>query len=159
MVPEKPRPVLETIAPWLNEMFGAPVDAMESMDVQDDDWAFVIKISALLEASLNALNMSKVDTRLSPFVIDLEVGCVVSGKLAWIKALDLLPKGCRDFVRVVSRFRNQLAHDIRQSSFKFLDWISTLDDGAALKDTVEEQIAFLNPERIASAAHWVVSCF
>ena len=113
-----PTSVFATLAPWLSDRFDAPKEAIEKL-ASDDDWTFLIKIHALIEAALNALILTQVDIRLEPFVKQLEMGKIETGKLAWIKALELLPKHCLDFVRVISPWRNKAAHDIRHSGFSF----------------------------------------
>ena len=113
---------VEAITPWISARFGAPSAAIARMD-KDDDWTFLIKIHALLEAALNTLLLCKVDKRLRSFVERLDTGSIDSGKLAWIKALGLLSAEQMQFVRLVSPIRNRIVHDVRHIEFSFEQWL------------------------------------
>jgi hypothetical protein len=93
----------------------------------DNDWAAVIKFHAFIEASLNRLLVAHFqDERLYPIFARLDVSDQTKGKLAFVKALDLLPQEWRSFIRQFSEIRNDLVHDVRHLDFRLHDYLSKL---------------------------------
>jgi hypothetical protein len=84
----------------------------------ESDWAFVIRLHTIIEATLNHLIVKHfADERLFGVVSELDVSDQRRGKLAFVKALDLLPKPYRAFVKQFSEIRNELVHDIKNLDF------------------------------------------
>ena len=117
----------EAVAPWLNELHGVAKEAISNLDT-DDDWTFVIKIHALLEASLNMILIHNLGKKMTPFIVLLETGNIENGKLAWVKQLELMPKQHMDFIRILGPLRNKLAHNPKNLEFSFSEWITNLED-------------------------------
>ena len=87
---------------------------------QGDDWTFVIKTHALLESAITHLLVTDLDrAELAPLLSNLEMSNTRVGKVAFAKALGLLDKDYRRFVRNLSELRNELVHDIRNTAFAF----------------------------------------
>ena len=83
--------ILEELSKHLRVEFGLPLSPIESLK-NDDDWAFVIKMHGLVEATVNeALAKRFNDPNLSEVVRHLPLANDRSGKLAFIKAFNLLP--------------------------------------------------------------------
>ena len=94
----------------------------------EDDWSFVIKSHAVLEAALShLLSQALTEPSLHSVFANLETSNTRSGKLAFLKQLDLLNEDARRFIRSFSELRNNLVHDIGQVGFNFRDHLSSLD--------------------------------
>lgn len=94
----------------------------------EDDWSFVIKSHAFLEAALGHLISDALsETVLHGVLANLETSNARSGKLAFIKALSLLDEEARRFIRSFSELRNSLVHDIGQVDFSFDYYLNSLD--------------------------------
>lgn len=108
---------------------------------RDDDWSFVIKLHALLEASIAFLLanvISKAYNELAPPDLHrgdlrelfswLDMSNPRTGKVSFLKALGLLDKPHRRFIVTLSELRNVLAHDVRNVGSTILDYSSGLDE-------------------------------
>jgi hypothetical protein len=92
---------------------------------REDDWSFVIKSHAFLEAALTHLladHLGKAD--LLPVFAYLETSNVRTGKLAFVKAFDLLDKGARRFIHTLSELRNDLVHEVGNVNFSFSSYVA-----------------------------------
>lgn len=118
--PERPIVEIET-------QLGLPPGFLLDLYQKEDDWSFVIKIHAFLEAVLTHLlaeHLGQPDL-LAVFAY-LETSNVRTGKLAFVKAFDLLDKGARRFVHTLSELRNSLVHDVSNVNFQFADYVRQL---------------------------------
>jgi hypothetical protein len=105
----------------------------------DSDWTLIIKLHGYIEASLNFLLVQHFDdSRLEEIISNLDVGDTHRGKLAFVKALNLLPKEERSFIRKLSELRNNLVHNIKNLNFNFPRHLENLDreQSNALKGTI-----------------------
>jgi hypothetical protein len=110
--------------------------------LREDDWSFIIKIHALLEAAASQLLAHAAgDVRLQKVFERLELSNKDTGKLAFLKALELFDKKQQSFVVFVSRLRNDIVHDIRNINFKFKDHMNGMDDNQKAS-FVDKIIAF-----------------
>lgn len=111
----------------LEREFNMPTGFLGAL-LHEGDWSFVIKAHALVEGALSHLLASAtMDPRLVKIFQRLETSNDVTGKLAFIKAMDLLTPHRRRFIKKLSELRNQLVHDVNQSSFEFGPYIDSLD--------------------------------
>jgi hypothetical protein len=95
---------------------------------QEDDWSFVIKGHALIEAAVSQLLTQHVgDTRLSGVFERLDLSNTQTGRLAFVKALDLLSENERRFVAGFSQLRNRLVHIVHNVCFRFADDLVAMD--------------------------------
>lgn len=108
----------------IEKKVGAPPQTMESL-VTGDDWSFVIRAHALLEGAVSLLLSAHLDERLRPIFGRLELGREDTGKLEFAKALGVLTKEERGFVRLLSQLRNKLAHDPRHLDFTFSKYLQS----------------------------------
>jgi hypothetical protein len=123
-----PRAQERPIADIENQL-GLPTGFLLSLYTHEDDWSFVIKSHAFLEAALTHLladHLGKVD--LLPIFAYLETSNVRTGKLAFVKAFDLLDKGARRFIHTLSELRNDLVHEVSNVGFKFETHVAQLTD-------------------------------
>lgn len=85
-----------------------------------DDWTFVIKVHALLETALTHLLVSELERQeLSEIFANIEMSNARTGKVAFAKELGLLDEVGRRFIRKFSELRNDLVHDVHNTSFSF----------------------------------------
>ncbi|MGH8095022.1 MAG: hypothetical protein ACREIF_16375 [Chthoniobacterales bacterium] len=110
---------------WLKKTFGithSPFDATGG-----DDWSFVIKMHAFVEAALNHLLITRLNNAtLEPIIPKLEINARM-GKLTLIKAYDLLPQNACIFIEVLSSLRNKATHDVRHLTIELGKYVSGLD--------------------------------
>ncbi len=104
----------------------------------EDDWSFVIKTHALVEATITHLLSTAVDPRLRELFERLELSNEEHGKMRFVVALELVSPEERKFVRTLSQLRNRTVHDVRQVSFRFSGYLERLDKNqrAAFVDAV-----------------------
>jgi hypothetical protein len=118
------RPIAE-----IENQLGLPAGFLKGLYDHEDDWSFVIKARAFIEAALTHLladHLGKED--LLPSFAYLETSNVRTGKLAFVKAFDLLDKGARRFIHTLSELRNDLVHEISNVNFKFETYVAHLSD-------------------------------
>ena len=113
----------------IENQLGLPTGFLKGLYDHEDDWSFVIKAHAFLEAALTHLladHLGKED--LLPVFAYLETSNVRTGKLAFVKAFDLLDKGARRFIHTLSELRNDLVHEISNVNFNFATYVAQLSD-------------------------------
>jgi hypothetical protein len=93
----------------------------------EDDWSFVIKAHALVEAAVAHVLAASLDPRFRPIFERFELSNVDTGKLAFAEAAGLLEPGERKFVQKFSELRNSLVHDVRRVAFAFDAHLKALD--------------------------------
>lgn len=112
-------PDLASIARTLEEELTLPQGFIAAL-YQEDDWSFVIKSHALVEALLTyllAAHLSNPDVG-SIFAF-LDTSNPRTGKLAFAKAFGVLNEDARRFVRGLSELRNRLVHNVANVRFTF----------------------------------------
>ena len=93
----------------------------------DDDWSFVIKAQALVEAALTDAILAKIDQAAMKTVVErLPLADEQIGKLAIAKELGIMPVEQRRFVRRLAELRNRLAHRTEYIDFKLSEYVSGL---------------------------------
>ena len=96
---------------------------------KDDDWSFIIKAHAFLEAILtHALTESLAKPELAELIANLEISDTRKGKTRFAQALKILSNDAINFVNNFSKLRNDLVHKIENVSFSFSQYIDTLDN-------------------------------
>ena len=95
--------------------------------IKDDDWSFIIKCHALVEAGLSKTLSAVLDSRLSKIFQRLELGDSQSGKIVFAEALELVNSKQRKFIRYLSNMRNSLVHDVRNVAFRLPKYFDELD--------------------------------
>ncbi|OHB51608.1 MAG: hypothetical protein A2Y12_01830 [Planctomycetes bacterium GWF2_42_9] len=96
--------------------------------LNEDDWSFVIKSHALIEASVtNCLTHFLGYDKLASIFSRLELGSKYCGKLEFAKELELLSDNERRFISSLSQLRNQLVHNVTEVNFDFHNYINNMD--------------------------------
>ncbi len=104
-----------------------PQHFLSELFADESDWVFVIKAHALVEAALTHLIVTALrDERLWQLVGRLETSNDITGKLAFIKRMELLPDRHRKFIRTFSELRNSLVHDVSNANFTFPSHVDSL---------------------------------
>ena len=108
-----------------------------SLDADDEnDWSFVIKLHALVEAAVSHLLTAQFHREeLSGLFSRLDMSNETTGKAAFVKALALLGKPERRFMSSLSELRNKLVHDVRNVNFDLLHYVEGMNK--------DQQAAFL----------------
>jgi hypothetical protein len=111
----------------LQKKLGLPGDFFKNLMIHDD-WSFVIKLHALIEASCTSLIIYHLDEpELVPIISRLETSNGDIGKLAILKALGLLSENYRKYIRSLSQLRNRLAHNVSNCDFSLSAYVAGMD--------------------------------
>lgn len=96
--------------------------------VEEDDWSFVIKVHAFIEAMVTELIITQIsDDRIKSTIERLPLSDGQASKLKMAKELNLLNSNERKFIKLFSSLRNELAHRIENVNFTFENHIASLD--------------------------------
>ena len=120
----------QQLIPQLEAHLGIAPGFFESLDGDDEnDWSFVIKLHALIEAAVsNLLTESLKRSELSDLFARLDISNKMTGKAAFIKQLGLLEESERRFMSSLSELRNQLVHDVRNVNFDFEKHVADMNE-------------------------------
>src|SRR2546425_2976603 len=95
--------------------------------LKEDDWSFIIKLHALVEAAVSHLLAATCGEKLLDVFARLDLSSDAIGKVAFAKSLDVLDAGERTFIRKLSEIRNSFAHDVRQAGTTLAAYVAVLD--------------------------------
>lgn len=97
----------------LQKQIGLPKDFFWKL-LKEDDWSFVIKLHAFVEAVVTHLIIKKISlNQLEEIISNLELSNSKSGRLAFLKALNLIPRW-QSFIKRLSEIRNDFVHDVKK---------------------------------------------
>ncbi|EIV1709763.1 hypothetical protein ACEV85_23175 [Vibrio parahaemolyticus] len=112
----------------LEPILGVPNGFYDRLRVEDD-WSFVIKLSALFEAvGTQALASKLQHVELEDAFAQLEQAHPKYGKIALMFKLSMITVDQRKFLLKLAELRNKLVHNISEVSFEFEGFISSLDN-------------------------------
>jgi len=95
--------------------------------IEEDDWSFIIKIHALLEAAVaHAIAESLQRPELDDLVAAMPLNGRIS-KMAILDSLETVDPALKRFVNELSGLRNQLVHRIAHASFDLRAHVSRLE--------------------------------
>jgi len=95
---------------------------------KEDDWSFVIKISALLEtASTDVLTTVLGYREIEEALTYLDYGNGKSGKIVLMEKLDIVHKNQATTLRKLLEIRNKVAHRLKDINFTFDEYIKPFD--------------------------------
>jgi DNA-binding MltR family transcriptional regulator len=123
-----------------NEIEKAIGDAVSSLEVklqirngffddlfQEDDWSFIIKSHAIIEAAVSTLLTRYLGKEeLIDVFARIELSNKSFGKIQFLKCLNILEKEERRFISSLSELRNKLVHNIQEIDFSFSSYINGL---------------------------------
>lgn len=94
--------------------------------LKEDDWSFIIKLHALIEAVCTQLILYHFkEPALSSIIARLELSNKPIGKVALLKELELLDEYHRKYIYALSELRNGLVHDVKQSNFNLKEMVNS----------------------------------
>ena len=97
--------------------------------LKDDDWSFVIKLHALIEAATTHLLTEVIGKpELQTFITRIEMSNKSSGKLAMLKAMDLIDIDSQRYIIKLSELRNSFVHNITNASTSIDDFFASLEE-------------------------------
>ena len=121
-----PRTIFTDVAS-LEARLGLPSGFYDRL-LHEDDWSFVIKFNALVEAACNHVLVVRLNApELSDAFAHLELGNSKCGKIALLRKLGALSSEQADVLLAVAELRNDLVHDITSVRFNFAQHVSSLD--------------------------------
>jgi hypothetical protein len=135
---------LGDLIPLLEAKLGVKAGFFESLEHEDqNDWSFVIKLHALVEAAVSHLLTEQLHRpELASLFARLDISNKTTGKAAFVEALGLLDKPERRFMSSLSELRNMLVHDIRNVDFDLLRHVERMNR--------DQQAVFLNSFNLLS---------
>jgi len=104
----------------------------------EGDWSFVIQLHALIECAV-AEQVTRVFQRkeLADIFSRIELSNTRTGKLAFVKALNLLPTAHVQFIRNLSELRNELAHKVQNVNVCLIKYFQKKTENHKPKDLRE----------------------
>ncbi|GAB2615388.1 hypothetical protein ACFONC_07395 [Luteimonas soli] len=109
------------------EKLGLP-DGFYMALYKEDDWSFVIKLNALVEAACTHSLVARLHAQeLSGALAALDLGNSKFGKVALLRSLGSLTSEQASVLKLLYELRNSLAHNITQVSFSFAPYLDALD--------------------------------
>jgi len=96
--------------------------------LKEDDWSFIIKSHAIVEAAASSLLTKYVgiETLIEVFA-RIELSNKSYGKVIFLKHLNLLEKEERRFLASLSEIRNKLVHNIKEMEFSLTEYVGGLN--------------------------------
>jgi hypothetical protein len=96
--------------------------------LKEDDWSFVIKLSALFEAaSGQALSAKLQHSEIASELSYLDQANPKYGKVILMQKLNIITKEQSKFLTELAELRNKLVHNISAINFKWEDYTSKFD--------------------------------
>jgi uncharacterized protein YutE (UPF0331/DUF86 family) len=97
--------------------------------LEEDDWSFVIKLHALIEAAATHLLLEVLDKPETRDVISfLELSNPRTGKIVFLKSMGLLDSKSRSFIQTLSEVRNKLVHNVANVNLSLEQFVANLPD-------------------------------
>lgn len=96
--------------------------------LEEDDWSFVIKLHALIEAAVGSLLLYHLEEpKLERIISRLELGNKTFGKLAFLKDLELLGDTYRRYIFSLSELRNEFVHNVHNCNTSLKGMVEVMD--------------------------------
>jgi len=124
---ELPIEYREKIRKILLENFSETSEFLQKL-LKEDDWSFVIKSHAFIEAVLSDYITAKLgNSRLLKIFKKLNMSGSEISKISFAKELRLLNSEQISFIRLYSELRNDLVHNIENINFSLENFISKMN--------------------------------
>jgi hypothetical protein len=141
---------------WVTRTLGLAHSPLRSLE-NDDDWTFVIKMHAVVEAAINHLLMVRLNDRaLSEIISQLPTNDERKGKMAFIKKYCLLSEKSCLFVRLFSKIRNTAVHDAKSFNLDLTNYVAAIEDNEKprwKRAFSSWWVPFPDPQHEAAAQH------
>lgn len=118
---------LEDEIPELEKALGVERGFFNKLS-EEDDWSMIIKLHSLIEAAISELLAKRLnkDVLIDAFS-NMELSNKKSGKMAFVKALNLLEEPERRYISSLSELRNRLVHNVKNVNYKMHEEIEKMD--------------------------------
>lgn len=111
----------------LEQALGLPDGFYERLSAEDD-WSFVIKLNALLEAAATHTLVVRLQApELADSIANLNFAQSKCGKIALLRNLGALTQDQAKTLRMIAELRNSLIHNITNTSFRFSSYLQSCD--------------------------------
>lgn len=111
----------------LESLLGLPNGFYDNL-LMEDDWSFVIKLSALFEAASGQALATKLQhPEIESALSYLEQANPKYGKVTLMLQLDIINKEQSSFLTKLAELRNKLIHNVSEVSFDWGSYISEMD--------------------------------
>ena len=111
----------------LQDKLSLPTDFFKKL-LEEDDWSFIIKLHALVEAACTDLLLHRFDEpSLKNIISRLELSNKTFGKLAFIKELELLGDTNRRYISSLSEWRNNFVHNVQNCNASLNKIVLSMD--------------------------------
>lgn len=98
--------------------------------LDEDDWSFIIKLHALIEAAITHLLVKHFDEPALDQVFSfLELSNLRTGKLAFANSIGLIDTDTKRFIHKLSEMRNEFVHNVTNVNIEIKDFLDSLDKG------------------------------
>lgn len=119
--------IVETFSKQMQVNAGLSDNFLDRLINDDDDWSFVVRGHALLEAAFNEFLVHALGrASLSAVIPRMQLGGGKTGKLAMAKAIGGLLPGTIQFAEKFSDLRNTFVHHVTNTSFSSKQYFSGL---------------------------------
>ena len=93
--------------------------------LKEDDWSFVVKLSALFEAACTHILVKRLDApELKDSIAELDHGNSKYGKITLLKKLGAISTEQSTVLRTLATLRNDLVHDVKNVEFSFGEYVA-----------------------------------
>jgi len=107
--------VKEQITRELEDNLGLNHGFFESL-LEEDDWAFVIKLHAFVDAACSELLLYHFkEPNLETTLTQIELGNIKTGKIVFLSKLGLITPEHKRAIQELSKLRNSFAHNVRDA--------------------------------------------
>lgn len=94
--------------------------------LKEDDWSFVIKLSALFEAACTHILVKRLHApKLEDSIAELDHGNSKYGKITLLKKLGAICTEQSTVLRTLATLRNELVHDVKNVRFSFIEYVAS----------------------------------
>jgi len=108
-----------------------------SLLYEKNDWAFIIKLNAFVEAAITELVVKAIQNdKIRQIIARLDIADARFGKVVWLKALNILNAEDHRCVRALAELRNFFVHNITRINLSLVNYIAELDKNQ-LKSFIE----------------------
>ncbi len=96
--------------------------------LEEDDWSFIIKLHALIEAACTHLLLHRFnEPSLKKIISRLELSNKTFGKIAFIKELYILGDNSRRYISSLSELRNNFVHNVQNCNASLIEIVEKMD--------------------------------
>jgi len=109
-----------------------PKNFIDSL-LAEDDWTFIIKLSALLEAATSNVLTAILHKNLEDVFSYLDYANPKYGKIAFLEKLNILTQEQANVLKKFAELRNQIVHKVANTNFTFDTYLKDISHKEQLK--------------------------